>query len=97
MKEPMKPKSRYKRNITVAKEPRFEGESNSNNRNTMVTILMMKSWTPEPIKILKIILFLGVLKTSPWTNFQPISSTKSSSKLTSLYLAMSFFNVFNKT
>merc|ERR1711871_1165568 len=57
----------------------------------MVTVVTPRSWTPVPTKVESSVKYAGARNTSPWTSFQPVGSTSSSSS--SLYLAMSWDKV----
>ena len=55
----------------------------------IVIAIMQKIWTPDPIIEANKRLLFGVLNTSPWTSFHPVSSILSSRSSSVLYLAIS--------
>jgi hypothetical protein len=48
------------------------------NNLLIVINAIQKIWRPAPIMATNNFLFLGGLNTSPWTSFQPVSSSVSS-------------------
>jgi len=61
-----------------------------------VTADIPMSCIPEPTDTASSFEYRGLRKTSPWTNFQPVSSAASSAVATSLYLVMSRYSVLSK-
>ena len=81
---------KFASNIPVIREPRAEGLSIPNMATTMVIMPISPIWMPEPIRAHKMVDCAGGRKISPWTNFQPVSSSVSSSSSSSLlYWAIS--------
>ena len=74
----------------VINEPLADGLSMPNMATTMVIMPIKPIWIPEPINAHKMVDCAGGRKMSPWTSFQPVSSSVSSSSSSSLlYWAMS--------
>mmetsp|Transcript_29154 Transcript_29154/g.91270 ORF Transcript_29154/g.91270 Transcript_29154/m.91270 type:complete len:225 (+) Transcript_29154:337-1011(+) len=71
--------------MAVPSPPRLAGERKPSTAKTIVMTVMQKVCAPVPTRTESIIGFCGGRKTSPWTSFQPVSSSTSSAASMALY------------
>mmetsp|Transcript_39463 Transcript_39463/g.127709 ORF Transcript_39463/g.127709 Transcript_39463/m.127709 type:complete len:351 (-) Transcript_39463:161-1213(-) len=71
--------------MAVPSPPRLAGERKPSTAKIIVMTVMQKVCAPVPTRTESIIGFCGGRKTSPWTSFQPVSSSTSSAASMALY------------
>ena len=71
--------------VAVISPPRLAGERKPSTAKIIVMTVMVNVCTPVPTRTDNIIGIAGGRKTSPWTSFQPVSSSTSSVASTALY------------